>query len=128
MSIRDLLRKSRPEVKPVEISVGTVYVRGMSGEVRAKYMAMAKDGQPATHAIAALGLCEEDGKLCYESPNPHHLEELQEVRADDLDKIVLALFEVSGLGRKEADEAEKKSVASPSESGGTDELANSTAP
>lgn len=128
MSIRDLLRQSRPSVKAVEISVGTVYVRGMSGEVRAKYMAMAKDAQPATHAMAALGLCEEDGRLCYESHNPHHLEELQEVRADDLDKIVLALFEASGLGKKSEEDAAKKSEASPSESGGTGSQEISAAP
>lgn len=127
MSIRDVLRQSRPQVKAVEISSGTVYVRGMSGDVRAKYMAMAKDGTPSTHKIAALGLCEEGGTLCFDPINPHHLEELQEVRSDDLDKIVLALFAVSGLGKKAEDAAAKKSEASPSESGGTDALANSTA-
>jgi len=127
MGIRDVLRASRPEVRPVEISSGTVYVRGMSGETRARYMAMAKDGQPETHRIAALGLCEQSGELSFDVVNPHHLEELREVRADDLDKIVLALFDVSGLGRKSEDEAAKKSEASQSASGGTGSQESSAA-
>lgn len=111
MSARDVLRKSKPKVYPCEISGGTVHVRALSGAGRAAYLALVKKHDPVTpptHEIAALGLCEEDGTPAYELENEKQMQELGETDGDDLQKIAQKIFEVSGLTKDTAEEAEKK--------------------
>lgn len=114
MSVRDVLKKSRPKVHVVEISSGPVYVKAMSGEARQLFMDMNKavEGMAAMHSIAALGLCEEDGTMLYDCTNERGLAvantELKEMDGGDLGKIVSRLYEVSGLTKSAEEQAEKK--------------------
>jgi hypothetical protein len=112
MSTRDVLRKSKPKVAAVEISSGQVFVRALSGAGRSAYMDLVKSADPnapAVHRIAALGLCEEDGALVYRVDDEAAIKELGESDGDDLQKIALKLFEISGLASKSVEEAEKNS-------------------
>lgn len=119
MSIREILKKSRPKVHAVDISCGTVYVRAMSGETRQCFVDMNKavEGIAAIHNVAALGVCEEDGTLLYDCTTEKGRVlanlELKEMDGHDLGKIVSKLYEVSGLSKGSDSEAEKKSEASP---------------
>jgi hypothetical protein len=114
MSVREILKKSRPRVFPVEISCGTVYVRGLSGAGRQKFIDMNKavEGIAAMHHVAALGLCEEDGTLCFDISTDKGLVmselELKDMDGADLGKIVSALYEASGLMSNAEKDAEKK--------------------
>lgn len=117
MSTRDVLRKAKPKVHSVDISSGTVYVRALSGGGRDAYLDLVKESEPKgppSHRVAALGLCEEDGTLSYDTADKKQMDELHQVDGEDLQKISMKLFEVSGLTEKSVDDAEKKSEASPS--------------
>lgn len=117
MSTRDVLRKAKPRVHQIEISAGSVYIRALSGIGRAAYVDLVskhRPGSPPLHEIAALALCEEDGAIAYDSKNEKDLAELADVDGADLQKIVLALFDFSGLSTSADGDAEKKSEASPS--------------
>lgn len=112
MSTRDIIRKAKPKVHPCEISSGTLFVRALSSGGRAAYLAMVtkcQPGSPPTHDIAALGLCEEDGELCYDPADEKGMAELREMDGDDAQKVALKIFEVSGLTKEAAEKAEKNS-------------------
>lgn len=112
MSTRDVLRKAKPKIHPCEISSGTVYVRAFSGAGRSAYLALVRKHENAevpSASIASLGLCEEDGALAYEIDKEKDMEELSGTDGDDLKKICLKIFEVSGLSATATEEAEKKS-------------------
>lgn len=116
MSTRDVLRKAKPKFYPCEISGGTVHVRALSGAGRAAYIELVRKYDPATpptHEIAALGLCESDGTLTYDSDDEKEraklLAELSQVDGEDLQKISLKIFEVSGLTKDAAEDASKNS-------------------
>jgi hypothetical protein len=108
-------------VHPVELSTGdTVYVRALTGEGRQNYFKIVRerDGIPV-HLIAALGLCEENGSICFpmstEKDWIHATNELKDIDGAELQAIALKLIEVSGLGPDAQDKSEKKSEASQSE-------------
>jgi hypothetical protein len=119
MSVRELIKKSRPRVHACETSVGTMYVKGLSGASRQQYSELSKDGTLPLHTIAALALCEEDGSMLFDLSSDKGVAiantELKEMDGVDLQAICLTLFEVSGLAKDSASNAEKKSEASPSE-------------
>lgn len=119
MSNRDLLKRSRSKVYPVEISTGTVHIKSMNGAARHKYAQLSKgDGSLAPHTIVALALCSEDGTMDFSMETEKDIAlanaELCEVDGADLQAICLKFFEVSGTASKSVDDAEKKSEASPS--------------
>lgn len=114
MSTRDVLKRSRPKVVPVEVSTGTVFVKGLSGAGRQKYSDMAKDGAVPLHKICALGLVDENGVAAYDLSSNEQMTELSDSDGADLQKIATALFEASGLGANSVSEAEKKSEGSQS--------------
>jgi len=94
-----------------------VHIRALSGAGRIKYLELSKkfDGVvPATH-IAALGLCDEGGSLCFNVDKSADIEELSvDVDGEVLQIIANEVFRVSGLAKDAIEEAEKKSEASPS--------------
>jgi hypothetical protein len=63
------------------------------------------------HEIAALGLCDEDGKLCYDLTQEQDRTALSEdaktIDGEDWQKIATKVFEVSGMGKEAKEEAEK---------------------
>lgn len=112
MSTRDLLKAAKPKVHPVEISIGTVHVRALTGGGRAAYLDLVAKYEPKpvpTHEIAILGLCHENGQHEFELSKPDDVSDVAGMDGDDLQKIVLKLFEVSGLSKESAEAAEKKS-------------------
>jgi hypothetical protein len=121
MSVRELVKKSRAKVHPVEISVGTVYVKSLTGEGRQRYHAIAKenDGVAPLHTIAAIALCEQNGDPCFPMATDKDIAvadaELKDMDGLDLQTICLKLFEISGLAKDAKEEAEKKSEGSQSE-------------
>jgi hypothetical protein len=94
-----------------------IYIRALSGAGRMKYLELSKkfDGVvPGTH-IAALGLCDEGGSVCFNIDKPTDIEELGlDVDGEVLQIIATEVFRVSGLAKDAVEEAEKKSEASPS--------------
>lgn len=119
MSNRELLKKSRSKVYPVEISTGTVYIKSMNGTTRHKYATLAKEGGSlAPHTIAAMALCNESGVMDFPMESEKDIAlanaELCECDGADLQAICLKFFEVSGTAKNSVDEAEKKSEASQS--------------
>lgn len=112
MSTRDLLRAAKPKVHPVAISIGTVHIRSLTGGGRAAYMDLVAKYDPKpvpTHEIAILGLCHESGQHEFDLEKDEDVAEVAGMDGDDLQKIVLKLFEVSGLSKESAESAEKKS-------------------
>lgn len=112
MGTRDVLRKAKPKIYPCEISAGTVHVRALSGAGRSAYLALVRkheNDQVPSADIAALGLCDEDGTLVYEAEKEKDMQELSETDGDDLKKICMKIFEVSGLSGSAVEDAEKKS-------------------
>jgi hypothetical protein len=117
MSTRDKLRQAKPKVTTVDTDHGSIHVRALSGAGRAAYFALvneAGDGMAPMHKLAGLGLCEPDGTLAYDLDKPDDVAELAAVDGDVLQRICMALLDVSGLSQRAREEAEKKSDASPS--------------
>jgi len=112
MSTRDLLRASKPKVHPVEISIGKVHIRALTGSGRAAYLDLVAKYEPKaapTHEIAILCLCHETGQLEFDLEKPEDIADVANMDGEDLQKIVLKLFEVSGLSKASAEAAEKNS-------------------
>lgn len=112
MSTRDVIRKAKPKVHPCEISTGTTHVHALSSGGRAAYLALVakhKPGSTPTHEIAALGLCEDDGTQSYDPTNEKDMAELFEMDGVDAETVALKIFEVSGLTKTAAENAEKNS-------------------
>lgn len=136
-NIREALRAhARPKLGPLAETPDGIkfYVRAFSGADRARYLELMdgfkdKPGQIPFGKIAAMGLCDEKGVLLYDAEKPEDVAEVSEFDGDFLQNAVNALFELSGLTKQAADEAAKKSEASPSTSSGTSSPAtSSTAP
>jgi hypothetical protein len=114
MSVRDTIRKSKLKVEPVTLSTGqSVQIREFSGPLRAAYsdyMETSKaNGGIKPEVVVAMAICEADGALAYDWQKPEDLQEIADhIGAADLDAISLKLFEISGLTKKDIDEAEKK--------------------
>lgn len=116
MSIRDALKKlATPKIIEVaEVDGEKVYVREMSGEMRAKYVAAyaeQKDGEasPVTSAVVcAFGLCDADGKLEYDYSNQADIAELEVLGGAFLQDTAMKLLDISGLLAKSDEQAEKK--------------------
>lgn len=112
MSTRDLLRSAKPKVHSIEISIGTVHVLSLTGGGRAAYLDLVAKHEPKpapTHEIAILGLCHENGQLEFDLSKEQDVADVALMDGEDLQKIVLKLFEVSGLSKQSAESAEKKS-------------------
>lgn len=112
MSTRDLLRKSKPKVHDVDISIGKIFIRALTGGGRAAYLDLVAKYEPKpvpTHEIAILGLCHENGQLEFDLKKEEDVADVAGMDGEDLQKIVLKLFEVSGLSKESAEAAEKKS-------------------
>jgi hypothetical protein len=112
MSTLEVLRKAKRKVHPCEISTGTVYVKSMGSVERAAYSArVTKGDMPPMHEIAALGLCDEDGTICYDLSKEESRRQLDadklDIDGDDWQKIALKIFEVSGLTKEAREESEK---------------------
>lgn len=116
MSVYDLLKASRPKVIPLEISVGTVYIREMDGhqfEVVQRSMRKDADGESKAVSDATLGamvLCEQDGRVLFPTPEAG-IAELLPMKAADLRKIAVAALRSAGLldSKDDATEKEKNS-------------------
>ena len=121
MSVRDLLRDCRPTVHEVTVNGKTFFVKSLSGEGRQSFSEMSKekDGSLPVQMIAALGLCEQDGSMCFDCSTEKGRilanVELKEVDGAVLQAIALKLLQVSGLSKDSAGDAEKKSEASQSD-------------
>lgn len=112
MSTRDVIRKAKPKVHSCEISSGTVHVRALSSGGRSAYLALSakhQPGIPPTHDVVALGLCEEDGSPAYDPADERGMSELREMDGRDAEAVALKIFEVSGLTKTAAENAEKNS-------------------
>lgn len=116
-SLRTDLSAAEESFKRSDDPDDAIYIRALSGAGRMKYLELTKkfDGVvPATH-IAALGLCDEGGSLCFNIDKPADIEELSvDVDGEVLQIIANEVFRVSGLAKDAIEEAEKKSEASPS--------------
>lgn len=117
MSVLQLIQQSRPKVLPVEISVGTVFIKEMNGhQFEAFQRSIKKDpttGESKTLGdaeLVALTLCEEDGTVCFPTPDAG-LEYLRPMKAIDLHKISVAVLRSAGLleSKEETKEKEKNS-------------------
>jgi hypothetical protein len=114
VSSLEVLRKAKRKVHACEISTGTVHVMSLSSPGRVAYMEMVtKNGgkSPPMHEIAALGLVDEDGKLCYdlsaEADRAALAQDAKDIEGDDWQKIAMKILEVSGLTKEAREEAEK---------------------
>lgn len=117
MSIRDAIKeasKSKPKLAEHTLFDGRkVWIRPLSGKGRAAFSAYQEkakaNGGVKPEVVAALALCEEDGTLAYDWENAEDIAELAALHevSDDLDRIGLKLFEISGLTEKAQEEAAK---------------------
>lgn len=114
MSVLQLLKASRPKVIPVELSVGTVFITEMNGhQFELVQRSMRKDpetGEQNTITDAQLGamvLCEEDGRVCFPTPEAG-VPELLAMKAVDLRKIAVAALRSAGLLDSKDDVTEKE--------------------
>lgn len=103
MSVLDLIKASRPAVIPVELSVGTVYIREMDGhQFETLQRGARKDPEtgrsnPMTDAqLSAMVLCEQEGTPCFPTPEagvPYMLT----MKASDLRKLANAAMDSAGI-------------------------------
>ncbi len=117
MSVLDLIKASRPLVIPVELSVGTIYIKEMDGH-QFELMQSATRKDPETGAtdtmrdaqLAAMVLCEQDGTLCFPTPEAG-VSYVLPMKAADLRKITRAALLSVGIGETKEEEVarEKKS-------------------
>lgn len=135
MSVRDTIRAAKPFVSEYTLKDGgKVWVRAFNGKGRANYIAYIEkakaNGGVKTEAVAAMGVCDENGTLVYDYQNQAHLDELSEyLDGRDLDGISIQLFQISGLSKDAVEDASKNSEASPnSSSGSSSPPMSSTAP
>jgi len=102
----------KPIPKELELPDGRkVFVRPLSGKGRKQYREYCEhakeNGGITAEAVAAMGLCDAEGKLVYDFNNPQDMETLSEFDGAILDEIGIKLFEVSGLTKKAEEDAEK---------------------
>ncbi len=124
MSVRDTVRKAKPTIVAYILTDGSkVWLRALSGTGRARYMAHVQkakeNGGVRSEEVAAMCLCEEDGSLVFDHENAADLADIAKLDGQDLDRIGLKLFEISGLTKNAVEDAAKNSEASPSDSSGS---------
>lgn len=116
MSIRTALKKlATPKIIEVaEVDGEKVYLREMSGDTRAQYVAACadkKEGEASavtSAVVCAFGICDADGKLEYAYDKPDDIAELEALGGSFLQSTAMKLLELSGLLAKSDEEAEKK--------------------
>lgn len=117
MSVLDLIKLSRPTVIPIDLSVGTVFIKEMDGH-QFEVMQNATKKDPESGEIntfrdaqlAAMVLCEQDGTPCFPTPDAG-VPYLLPMKASDLRKITKAALLSVGIGETKEQEVarEKKS-------------------
>ena len=111
MSVRDNLKKHRPQLKKVEWNGTTFYVQGMSGKDRSEYTARVKkaeaNGGFKNEYAFAMAVRDENGKLEYDMDSPDDIAEISQLDGSLIDFAVIEYLKASGLTRKSLEEAEK---------------------
>jgi hypothetical protein len=112
MSVLDLIKASRPAVIPVELSVGTVYIKEMDGHQfelvqrsTRKDLETGETNSMSDAQLSAMVLCEQEGTPCFPTPEagvPYMLT----MKASDLRKLATAAMKSAGT----ADTAEERAA------------------
>lgn len=110
MSIRDTLKKlAAPKIIECgEVDGDKVYLKAMSGEIRAQYVALCqdrKDSVVSPSQVCSFGLCDADGNIEFTLETASELNKLD---GKFLQDTAMKLLDISGLLPKGDEDAKKK--------------------
>lgn len=118
------LQARRPQLVPIECSLGTVYMRRPTAEDRWRLLQVQAElsGKGVKRVppvvIVAVALIKADGTPMFEDIGVG-VDQLNAADGDDVDELYQKVLEVTGLGKRALEAAEKKSSGSQSSDSGT---------